>query len=211
MTSRLRALWDARVLPGLVERACRSHAILEERQRWVPQASGAVVEIGIGSGLNLGFYDPARVTTLVGIDPSAPLLARAQVRSAAAPVPPELIEAAAEDLPFDAHRFDTALISYTLCSVATPARALAEVRRVLRPGGRLILIEHGRAPEPRTYAWQRRLTPLWRTISGNCHLDRDPRQLVIDAGFELDGLEAGHAPDGPRWLSYTYQGTAIAP
>ena len=102
-------------------------------------------------------------------------------------------------------------MSYTLCSVAEPARALAEVRRVLRPGAPLYFVEHGRSDRPRTRAWQRRLTPAWRTLGGNCHLDRDIAALLRDAGFALTTLETGHAPDGGALTSFTYQGVAVAP
>ncbi|MEZ4404464.1 MAG: methyltransferase domain-containing protein [Kofleriaceae bacterium] len=209
--SRLRRWWDARVLPGLVERACKSHAILAERQRWVPQAAGAVLEIGVGTGLNLPFYDAAQVTAVTAIDPSPALLARAQARAAAAAVPVELVEAAAGAMPFDAGRFDCALVTYTLCSVDDPGAALADVRRVLRPGGRLIFVEHGRSPDPRTYRWQRRLTPAWRAVGGNCHLDRDVAGLLRAAGYQVASLDAAHVDDGPRWMSYTFQGIARTP
>jgi len=208
----LRRLWDARVLPWLVEKSCRSTTILAERRRWIPQAAGQVLEVGVGSGLNLAFYDPGRVRSLAAIDPSPQLLDRAGSRAADAPVPVELIVAAAEALPFDAGRFDSAVISYTLCSVADPARALAEIRRVLRPGAPLYFVEHGRdLDDERTVAWQRRVTPLWRTIGGNCHLDRDIGGLLRAAGFELATLETGRAPGTGRLTGFTYQGVAVAP
>ena len=151
--------WDRRVLPWLVEKACRSTAIRAARERWVPQAAGEVLEVGVGSGLNLAFYDPARVHAVVGIDPSPELLARAGSRAEGAPVPVTLVLAAAEQLPFAAARFDSAIVTYTLCSVVDPVRALAEVRRVLRPGAPLYFVEHGRSDRARTRAWQARLTP----------------------------------------------------
>ena len=204
----LARVWNRRVLPWMVEKACRSRTILAERERWVPAASGQVLEIGVGSGLNLGFYDPARAHGVVGIDPSAELLVQARARADAAAVPVALVEAPAERLPFDAARFDSALVSYTLCSVVDPAAALAEVRRVLRPGAPLYFIEHGRSDRPRIQAWQRRVTPVWRRLGGNCHLDRDIAQLLRDAGFTLDPLEVGHVEGGGRLTSYTYQGVA---
>jgi ubiquinone/menaquinone biosynthesis C-methylase UbiE len=201
------SLWADRVLPRLIEKACRSTTILEERRRWIPRARGEVLELGVGSGLNLAFYDPARVTKVTGIDPSAPLLARAAPRAAGAPVAVELVEAAAEQLPFADRSFDSAVVTYSLCSVDDPARALAEVRRVLRPGGELIVVEHGLAPDPRTQRWQHRLTPLWRRVGGGCHLDRDMTAILRDAGYRVDELTAGFS-DGARWLSFTYQGAA---
>lgn len=208
--SNLRGFWDARVLPALIERACRSHAILDERKRWVPRASGDVLEVGVGSGLNLALYDPARVTSIMGLDPSVPLLDRARARAASAPVAVDLFEGDAQRLPFAAARFDTVLMTYTLCSIPDPARALREIRRVLRPDGQLVFIEHGRAPDPSTYGWQRRLTPVWRRIGGNCHLDRDVKSELVDAGFDCADLAADYSEQGPRWLSFTYQGIARA-
>lgn len=201
------SLWSEHVLPVLVEKACRSSEILEERRRWVPRAHGNVLELGVGSGLNLAFYDRARVEKVTGIDPSAPLLARARARVADAPVPVELVEGMAERLPFDARSFDSVLVTFSLCSVDDPARVLAEVRRVLRPGGELVFVEHGLAPDARTQRWQRRLTPIWRRIGGGCRLDRDVAGTLRGAGFELGELAADFS-DGARWLSFTSRGIA---
>jgi len=200
-------LWASRVLPGLIEKACRSRTILDERRRCIPRAHGSVLELGVGSGLNLAFYDPVRVTKVTGIDPSAPLLRRAGPRVARAPVPVELVEASAERLPFDPASFDSAIVTYSLCSMNDPARALAEVRRVLRPGGALMFIEHGLAPDPGTLWWQRRLDPIWRRLTGGCRLARDLPAVLRDAGYQLDELTAGYHGK-VRWLSYTYEGTA---
>lgn len=201
------SLWSERVLPLLVEKACRSSTILDERRRWIPRAHGNVLELGVGSGLNLAFYDAARVAKVTGIDPSQPLLARARTRAAQAPVPVELVEATAELLPFDARSFDSAVVTYSLCSVDDPARALAEVRRVLRPGGDLVFVEHGLAPDARTRRWQHGLTPIWRRLGGGCRLDRDVSAILRDAGYHLDELIAAYS-EGVRWLSFTSQGIA---
>ncbi len=200
-------LWADRVLPGLIEKACRSGEILEERQRWVPRAHGRVLELGVGTGLNLAFYDPTRVEQVVAIDPSAALLARAQARATAAPVPVELRAANAEALPFAAASFDSVLVTYSLCSIDQLGAALGETRRVVRPGGDVIFVEHGRAPDPGPRRWQRWLTPAWRRIGGGCRLDRDIAAAFLDAGFALPELETSYRA-GRRWLSYTYQGVA---
>jgi len=168
---------------------------------------GEVLELGVGSGLNLAFYDTARVAKVTGIDPSAPLLERARPRAAEAAVAVELVEAAAEQLPFADASFDSAVITYSLCSVDDPACALAELRRVLRPDGELVFVEHGLAPDPATRRWQHRLTPIWRRLGGGCRLDRDISGLLRGAGYQLDELSAAYS-DGARWLSFTYQGLA---
>lgn len=200
-------LWATRALPFLIEKACRSRTILDERRRWIPRAHGEVLEIGVGSGLNLAFYDPARAGKVTGIDVSGPLLRRAAPRAAQAPVPVELVEGSAEHLPFGAGAFDSAVVTYSLCSMDDPGRALGELRRVLRPGGELLFVEHGLAPDARTRRWQRVLNPMWRRITGGCRLDRDMPRVLRDAGFELDELTAGYS-GGVSWLSYTFQGRA---
>ncbi|MBA3538786.1 MAG: methyltransferase domain-containing protein [Deltaproteobacteria bacterium] len=202
----MRRWWDAHVYPHLLDRVCGGRAIEDERRRCVAQAAGHVLEVGIGSGLNLPFFDVHRVVDVVGVDPSAPLLARAAHRACGVPL--ELREAVAEQLPFDRARFDTVIFTYTLCSVTDPGRALAEARRVLRADGRLLFVEHGRSPDPATFRWQRRLTPVWTTVSGNCHLDRDiPRELEA-AGFAIDQLGGYHGATRPGWLSFAYVGAA---
>ncbi len=199
--------WDRRVLPFLVEKACRTGSIRAERERRVPQASGRVLELGVGTGLNLAFYDPARVTDVVGLDPSPEILARARARAADCPVPLQLVEASATRLPFDAGSFDSIVVTYTLCSVDDPARALVEVRRTLAPGGRLLFVEHGLSPRLSTRLVQRGLTPAWRRLSGNCHLDRDVPRLLRDARFHLVELEEREG-DGPSWTGHTFEGVA---
>ena len=200
------SFWADRILPTLVEKACRSTKIQDERKRWIPRAHGEVLEVGIGSGLNLPFYDSVRVAKVTGIDPSLPLLARARARIPNAPVEVELVEATAERLPCPARTFDSAVVTYALCSIDDPLRALAEIRRVLRPEGELLFVEHGLAPDARTAGWQRRLTPLWRRVGGGCRLDRDIAALLEAANLRAD-LTAAYT-DGTRWLSYTYQGSA---
>lgn len=191
--------WDRNVLPFLVEKACRSTQILAERKRWIPEARGDVLEIGIGSGLNLPFYD--RISSLTAIDTSPELLTRARRR---ATFPIDFVLGDAEALPFD-RRFDTVVATYTLCSVRSLERTLAEVRRVLAPDGRFILVEHGVSPEPSTARWQRRITPLWKRVAGNCHLDRDIRGALAAAGFDIGDAVSGD-DDAPRWMSYTTRG-----
>ncbi len=204
--SKIRRTWDDRVYPHLLDRVCGTDAISVERRRCIAKATGHVLEVGVGSGLNLPLFDARSVADVVGVDPSAPLLARAADRAHEVPV--ELHQAVAESLPFDAKRFDTVIFTYTLCSVDDPAKALREARRVMRTGGQLLFVEHGRSPDPTVARWQRRLTPLWRKVSGNCHLDRDVKHEIEAAGLtvkEIGGYQTHHRPG---WLSHAYVGVA---
>jgi ubiquinone/menaquinone biosynthesis C-methylase UbiE len=202
--------WYARrVLPWVIDKACRSSEIREERERWVPRARGQVLEIGVGSGLNLAFYDRNRVERVIGIDPSAQLLARASERAKTAPVPVELVTGSAELVPFPDASFDSILTTYTLCSVDDVPRVLGELRRVLRPNGELIFVEHGVAPDPGPRRIQRLLTPAWSRFGGGCRLDRDVPAVLAAARFVSSDLTTGYT-NGRRWLSYTYTGTAHA-
>jgi ubiquinone/menaquinone biosynthesis C-methylase UbiE len=197
------------ILPRLTDLCMRNSEVQRYRARVVPQAHGRVLEIGIGSGLNLPFYG-ATVTRLYGVDPSAPLLAMSRGRADSAPCPFDLIACGAEALPLDSGSVDTVVMTFTLCSVAEPLQALAEMRRVLKPGGLLLFAEHGLSPEPRVARWQRRLTPAWRRIAGGCHLDRDVDGLIDAAGFVFDALSTGYAR-GPRPMTFVYSGRARRP
>lgn len=200
-------LYATHVLPWLVEKACRSTSILAQRREWIARARGEVLEVGVGSGLNLELYDRDRVARVTGIDPSAPLLARAGARAERSNVPTELREADACRLPFAAEAFDTVVLTYTLCSIDDPHAALAEIARVMRRDARLIFVEHGRAPE-RRYRWlQTAITPLWRRLGGGCRLDRDPVALLGASGFTCEELELGRL-DGTPLTNYAFRGVA---
>ncbi len=156
---------------------------------------------------DLALYDPARVTRVTGIDPSQPLLDRAAPRAATSPVPVSLVKGGAERMPFDAGRFDSAVVTFTLCSIDEVTAALAELRRVLRAGAPVYFVEHGLSPSPSTQRWQRTLNPAWRRVSGGCSLDRDAGALFRAAGFAIDELDAGASP-GLSWMSFKYRGVA---
>ena len=195
------------VLPRLIELAMRNSQLGGYRQQTIGAARGHVLEIGVGSGMNLPIYGSA-VARVCGIDPSPELLDRARERVAAARVPVSLVRALAEQLPFRDAAFDTLVMTWTLCSIPNPSAALNEMRRVLKPGGRLLFVEHGLAPEPAIIRWQHRLTPCWRRIGGGCHLDRKMDDLIRDAGFRVDALETGYMK-GPKPWTFMYLGSAI--
>lgn len=195
------------VLPHLLNLAMGSKALVAYRLRLVPSAAGRVLEVGIGSGLNLPFYGPA-VRELIGLDPSAPLLRMAGSRVTRGGVAVTMLEGSAEAIPLEAASVDTVLTTWTLCSIHDPQAALAEIRRVLKPAGVLLFVEHGRAPDLGVAQWQDRLTPLWKPIAGGCHLNRPIGTLIRHAGFEIPDLHAGYMP-GPRPFTFMYEGRAI--
>ena len=177
------------------------------RADWIPRARGEVLEVGIGSGLNLPFYSP-EVQRVYGVDPSIELQRMARQRAAAAPIKVEfLLQSAEEPLPLTAASIDTAVVTWTLCSIPNAAQALQEMKRVLKATGRLIFVEHGRAADAGVVAWQDWLTPFWKRIGGGCHLNRKIDELITAAGFQMVELKTCYLP-GPRPMTYTYQGLA---
>ncbi|HEY2709339.1 MAG TPA: class I SAM-dependent methyltransferase [Caulobacteraceae bacterium] len=202
------SLYERRVVPWLINCACGTRPIERQRAKVVPGASGRVLELGMGGGLNLPFYDAATVSGLEGLEPSERLREMAQVASDGAPVAPHISEGRAEALPFDAGDFDTVVCTFTLCSVQNPAAALAEARRVLKPGGRLIFCEHGLAPDAEVVRWQRRIEPIWKHIAGGCHLTRPVAAAIEAAGFNVLRKETMYLPKTPRWAGWNEWGEA---
>jgi ubiquinone/menaquinone biosynthesis C-methylase UbiE len=202
-------VYERWVLPKLIDLAMRNKQVTRYRGKTIPAATGRVLEIGAGSGLNLRFYG-GRVQHLYALDPSARLLQMAGKKRPVAAFPVEYLEASAEDVPLDSRSIDTVVSTWTLCSVPNAGRALREARRVLKPGGLLLFTEHGFAPDPGVQAWQRRLDPLWTRLAGGCHLDRKIDQLIRDAGFEIAEMTNEYLK-GPRPITYTYSGQARSP
>jgi ubiquinone/menaquinone biosynthesis C-methylase UbiE len=202
------SLYDRFILPKLLSCACSSSPIMRQRQKVVPRAEGRVLELGVGMGLNLAFYDPGKVSAVVGIDPAAELRAVAL----AAPRDPRLAvsveDGDAENLPFEAASFDTVVCTFTLCSVCTPAAALSEARRVLKPKGRLLFCEHGLAPDPGTAKWQRRIEPIWKRIAGGCHLTRPISSAIAAAGFRVEDMDSMYVPKTPKIAAWNEWGSA---
>lgn len=198
--------WERHVFARVLDRVMRM--MDEERGPALAAARGEVLEVGFGTGLNLPHY-PETVSRLVGVDPLVALEDRVEARVAAAPFPVERHALRADGgLPFDAGRFDRVVFTWTLCSIPDPTRALAEMRRVLRPEGRLLFIEHGRSDEPGVARWQDRITPVWKRIAGGCHLNRRPDRLIEAAGFRLEALDRWCDPTGPRVAAELYRGRA---
>ena len=199
--------YQRRVFPWLLHHSMKNREVGRWRAKVIPAARGRVLEIGVGSGLNLPFY-PDQVTGLSAIDPSPELLVLARPMLAGVEFEVSLLQGSAEALPFEDRCFDTVVSTWTLCSIGQVSRALGEMRRVLRPDGTLIFLEHGHAPDPGVARWQDRLNPLWNRCAGGCNLNREIDRLITDAGFRIIGLETGYLIKGPRPLTYHFQGQA---
>lgn len=202
------SLYERYLLPKLLNAACGSRPIMKQRAKVVPRAEGRVLELGVGLGRNLAFYDPAKVTEVVGVDPSPELRALAVAAERDPRLPVRIEAGAAEALPFEDRSFDTVVCTFTLCSVCAPPQALAEARRVLKPGGRFLFCEHGLAPDPDVVKWQRRMEPIWKRIAGGCHLTRPVASGIAAAGFALEGVETMYLPGTPRFAGWSEWGAA---
>jgi SAM-dependent methyltransferase len=202
-------LYRKYVFPRLIELAMSNSQLEPFRAKVVSGARGVTLELGIGSGLNLPFYGQA-VTQLFGVEPSPELAALARARSAAVSRPVELLLQSAEDpLPLPDASVDTVVVTWALCSIPEPVRALREARRVLRRDGELLFVEHGRAADPGLRRWQERLNPLWKVIAGGCNMNRATDEVIRAGGFRIEDLSQTFLP-GPKILTYTYQGRARA-
>ena len=199
-------LYRRYVLPKLINSACAMPPMMALRKRYVPLAKGRVLEIGIGSGLNLAFYGDA-TDSLTGLDPAGELTKLAHERAMALGAVVELLSVSGESIPADSNSFDSIVCTWTLCSIPNVYRALDEMRRVLKPDGQLIFIEHGAAPDPWVARVQRGIEPVWKHIGGGCHLTRHPGALLEASGFRLAQFEQGYQP-GPRFAAYMYHGVA---
>jgi ubiquinone/menaquinone biosynthesis C-methylase UbiE len=194
------------ILPKLCDLAMRNKQLVAYRERVIGAAEGRVLEIGIGSGLNLPFYKPA-AREILALDPAPALIAMARLASRGSDVPVSFLEASAESIPLDPHSVDCVVTTWTLCTIPQAATALSEMRRVLRADGRLLFVEHGLAPDENIRWWQDRLTPAWRGISGGCHMNRPIATMIKESGFRCDRLETGYMP-GMKPMSFIYEGSA---
>jgi len=194
------------ILPRLCHLVMRNRRLVPHRERVIASAEGRVLEIGIGSGLNLPFYGP-HVREIVGLEPAPRLIAMARQVAERMPMPVTFMEESAAAIPLDDNAVDTVVMTWTLCTIPQADRALSEMRRVLKPNGRLLFVEHGLAPDDGVRRWQDWLTPPWKRISGGCHLNRPIRTMIESAGSRFDRLETAYMP-GPKPMSFIYEGSA---
>jgi ubiquinone/menaquinone biosynthesis C-methylase UbiE len=198
--------YQRHIVPPLTHLAMRHTRLVPFRKRVVGAAEGRVLEIGIGSGLNFPLYGTS-VSSIIGLEPSAELRRMAGPRALTATAQITLLDASAEAIPLDSDSIDTVVTTWTLCTIPNISAALAEMHRVLKPGGKLLFVEHGRAPETGVAKWQDRLDPLWSRISGGCHLNRKIDDLIAANGFQIEALANARLP-GPRTHTFLYQGSA---
>jgi SAM-dependent methyltransferase len=200
--------YDKHILPRFLNCACGTKPIMKQREKVVPLASGTVLEIGIGTGLNLPYYDASRVERLIGLDPSEESWKLAGERAAHLDFDVEFIGLPGEQIPLPEASVDTVLVTYALCTIPDPVTALHGMARVLRPGGSLIFCEHGKAPDPGVCKWQDRINPLWHRLFGGCHLNRDIPHMLDAGGFEVVDLEKIYLPGTPKFAGYNFWGSA---
>ncbi len=202
------SFYEKYCLPHLINAACSLQAVQNVRQEIVPLAEGRVLEVGMGSGLNMPFYNADKVDWVWALEPSEAMrkLARPNIEQAAFEV--RCLDVPGESIPLDDNSVDTVLLTFTLCSIADWFTALQQMRRVLKPEGKLIFCEHGLAPETTVQLWQHRLTPFWKKIAGGCHLDRPIAGYLQQAGFHIERMQTGYLPAGPKFAGFVYRGMA---
>ena len=199
--------YDKYILPSVLNCACGSKPVRYQREKIVPHAEGVVLEIGIGSGLNLPYYRGDKVTRIIGLDPSPELNAMAEKTAAELGLSVEFILASAESIDLPDDHVDTVLVTYTLCTIPDAVRAVKEMRRVLKPEGKILFCEHGLAPDETVAKWQDRIDPLWGRIAGGCHLNRDIPKLIRSAGLSIETMDEMYLPSTPKFAGYNYWGS----
>jgi ubiquinone/menaquinone biosynthesis C-methylase UbiE len=204
------AIYNRFILPNLIDTSCKLSPIMKQRAKIVPDAEGVVVEIGMGAAPNLGLYDPQKVRTVIGIEPNAGLRKKAARAMAQSALDVRLLDGLAQELPLDSASADTVVLTYTMCSLGDVPGAMSEIRRILKPGGRLLICEHGAAPDAGVLKWQQRLEPVWKVFAGGCHLSRPIDKLVEHNGFRFEKLTAEYMPKTPKIVAYDYIGAAKA-
>ncbi|MBX7457474.1 class I SAM-dependent methyltransferase [Qipengyuania sp. 1NDH17] len=204
----IKRFYDAHIMPRMITLACGQKGIEERRREVVPLAEGRVFELGCGGGLNLALYDQDKVTSFAGIDPHSKLLEGARAKAKSRGWDADIRQGVGEDIPFPDSSFDTAVCTYTLCSVEDSAQVLSELRRILKPRGKLIFLEHGKAPDANIARWQERIEPVWKPLAGGCHLTRPIGSALRGAGFEVAPMGQAYLDKAPKVMGWMEWGVA---
>lgn len=203
--------YDEKILPTLIDVGCSLEPAMALRRKLVPEARGRVLEVGMGSGINLALYNPDQVEFVWGLEPSPGMRHKARSNIANSPVEVRLLDLPGEQIPLEDNSVDTVLLTFTLCTIPDWQAALAQMYRVMKPGARLLFCEHGRADSPALQKWQDRITPLWKKCFGGCHLNRPIASLIEEGGFTIHSLENFYMEKGPKFVGYMYFGHASRP
>ena len=203
----LQKLYDKYVCPHLINYAMKMKPFRKQREKVIPSASGRVLEIGIGSGLNFNYYNKENVSEVFAVEPDGILLEKAQQNAKINNINLNVQQLKAEELPFDNNSFDTIISTYTMCSIPGLSSAMSEINRVVKPNGKLLFSEHGKSPDMNVFKWQKRMNGIQKRIAGGCHLDVDIPNEIIKANFKLNKIDSMYVP-GPKFLSYHYWGVA---
>ncbi len=201
-------LYNKYILPKVLNCTCGSKPINYQRAKIVPLAEGVVLDIGIGSGLNIPFYNKSKIKYLYGLDPSKELIEMAKPLANLNQIEIEFLECGAENIPLLDNSIDTVLITYTMCTISNVSLANSEIIRVLKNDGKLLFCEHGLAPDKKVANWQKRINPIWTKIAGGCNLDRDIPNLITSSGLKIDNMEEMYLPSTPKFAGYNYWGVA---
>lgn len=201
------SFYDKYILPSFLNCACGSKPIKYQRSKVVPLAEGVVLEVGIGSGLNIPYYDSTKISAIIGLDPSEELNNMARKVAADNGLEVDFILGSAEAIPLPDNHVDSVLVTYTLCTIPDALSASKEMRRVLKPDGKMIFCEHGLAPDAGVAKWQARIDPYWEKIAGGCHLNRDIPKLIRSAGLSIETMDEMYLPSTPKFAGYNYWGS----
>ena len=201
-------LYDKFVLPKLLDVCCSTKPINYQRNKIVPNAKGDILEIGIGSGLNIPYYDPKKINKIIGLDPSEELNDMAKENAAKSNINIDILIAGAEEIPLPSNSIDTVLITYSLCTIPNLADSLKEIKRVMKNDAEMIFCEHGIAPDLRIQNWQNKINPLWGKLFGGCNINRDIPKILVNSEFKIQTLEQMYLPSTPKIVGYNYWGLA---
>ena len=204
----IKSAYENYVLPKLLDTCCSTKPINYQREKIVPNASGTVLEIGIGSGLNIPFYNISKIDKIYGLDPSIQLCKKAIKKAKEINMNIDFLFEGAEEIKLKSNSIDTVVITYTLCSIPNPMDALKEIKRVIRSDGNILFCEHGIAPDIKVSKWQNRINPIWGKLFGGCNINRDIPSIIANSGFKVQNLEQMYLPSTPKIVGYNYWGSA---
>jgi len=204
----IKEAYEKYILPKLLDKCCSTKPVNYQRKKIVPHAKGTILEIGIGSGLNIPFYEKSKVEKIYGLDPSPELCEMAKQAAIKNEIDISFLLNGAEEIKLTSNSIDTVLLTYTLCTIPNPFDALREIKRVMKSDGRILFCEHGVAPDDKVIKWQNRINPLWGKLFGGCNINRDIPNILLENGFKINGLEQMYLPSTPKIVGYNYWGNA---